>query len=218
MEDLYGQSFSACERVNGTTDPGAHSFTLSRSQISGRRGLPAGSTLQRQFLSGVHLARRGRAAKGIMPRLAAPDVHEDRSGGVTIAVAMLLRIQRETPTERDVEQWVQKIDAAMAPVFGADANSPVGITIRVAGKSGQRITEDLILGAAEDCATYVRRARGAEPTRTVHDHRTTRIWTAIILAWLPLLVKMSTRVLSSHRRAPAAASSEPRHARSTDRR
>jgi hypothetical protein len=151
-----------------------------------------------------------------MPRLAAPDVHEDRSGGVTIAVAMLLRIQRETPTERDVEQWVQKIDAAMAPVFGADANSPVGITIRVAGKSGQRITEDLILGAAEDCATYVRRARQEEPTRTVDGRRTTRIWTSIILAWLLLLVKMSTRVLLSHRKRPAAASSDPRHARSTD--
>jgi ATP-dependent Zn protease len=153
-----------------------------------------------------------------MPRLAAPYVHEDRSGGVTIAVAMLLRTQRETLTERDVEQWVQKIDAAMAQVFGVDANTPVGITIRVAGKSGQRITEDLILGAAKDCATCVRRAREEEPTRTVDAHRTTRIWTAIILAWLPLLVKMSTRVLLSHRRAPAAASSEPRHARSTDRR
>jgi hypothetical protein len=151
-----------------------------------------------------------------MPRLAAPYVQEDRSAGVTVAVAMLLRIQRERPTERDVEQWVKKIDAALAPVFGVDADTPVGITIRVTGKCGQRITEDLIFGAAEDCATYLRRAREEEPTRTVDGRRTTRISTAIILAWLLLLVKMSTRVLLSHRKRPAAASSDPRHARSTD--
>jgi hypothetical protein len=152
----------------------------------------------------------------MMPRLAARYVHEDRSGGVTIAVSMLLRIQGQTPTERDVEQWVQKLDATMAAVFGVDANTPMGITVRVAGTSGQRITEDLILGAAEDCATYVRRARQEEPTRTVDGRRTTRIWTSIILAWLLLLVKMSTRVLPLHRHVPGAARSDPRRARSTD--
>lgn len=129
---------------------------------------------------------------------------------------MLLRIQRESPTEGDVEQWVKKIDAAIAPVFGVDADTPVGITIRVAGKSGRRITEDLIFGAAEDCATYVLRAREEEPTLRVDDRRTTRIWAAILLGWLLVLVKMSARVLTSHRHAPAAASPEPRHARSTD--
>src|SRR4029077_6405764 len=133
---------------------------------------------------------RARPENSTMPRLAVPYVQEDRSGGVTIAVAMLIRIQRERPTEGDVEQWVKKIDAAMAPVFGVDANTPMGITVRVAGKSGQRITEDLIFGAAEDCATCVLRAREEKP-RTVDDRRMTRIWAAIVLGWLLLLVKMS---------------------------
>ncbi len=62
---------------------------------------------------------------------------------------------------------VPEIDAAIAPMLGADADTPIGITIRVTESSGKRIAGDLILDAAVDCPAYFRRAEEETPTRTV---------------------------------------------------
>ena len=91
---------------------------------------------------------------------------EDRTG-VTIAVAVLVKIQGPTPTPSDVERWVKEIDAAIQPLFHVDADTPVGIGIRVTERSGKRIAENLILDAAVDCPASFRRAEAEKPTRTV---------------------------------------------------
>ena len=96
----------------------------------------------------------------------APYYVEDQSG-VTIAVAVLVRIQCPTPAASDVERWVKEIDAAIQPVFHVEADTPVGIAIRVTERSGKRIAEDLILDAAVDCPAFFRRAEEEKPTRTV---------------------------------------------------
>jgi hypothetical protein len=122
----------------------------------------------------------------------APSVVEHRPG-VTIAVAVLVRIQRPSPTQLDVEHWIKAIGAAMAPIFGVDAGMPAGITIRVTEQDGKGIAKDLILDAAADCPAYFRRAEGKTSTRAV-AHRWTRIWTAMILTWgLALVLKMFQR-------------------------
>jgi hypothetical protein len=115
---------------------------------------------------------------------------EDRP--VTVAVAVLVRIQRPSPTQLDVEQWIKAIGAAMAPIFGVDAGMPAGITIRVTEQDGKGIAKDLILDAAADCPAYFRRAEGKTSTRLV-AHRGTRIWTAMILTGLALVLKMFQR-------------------------
>src|SRR6478672_2472189 len=91
---------------------------------------------------------------------------EDRTG-VTIAVAVLLRIQGPMPSRLDMERWVEELDAAIQPIFHVETETPVGITVRVTERSGKRLAEDLVLDAAVDCPTYFRRAEEECPTRTV---------------------------------------------------
>jgi hypothetical protein len=121
-----------------------------------------------------------------------PDDVEHRPG-VTVAVAVLVRIQQPSPTQLDVEQWIKAIGAAMAPIFGVDAGMPAGITIRVTEQDGKGIAKDLILDAAADCPAYFRRAEGNTSTRAA-THRWPRVWTAVILTWgLALVLKMFQR-------------------------
>jgi hypothetical protein len=133
--------------------------------------------------------------RGVLPmtRRHAPKAPSDVEHRVTIAVAVLVRIQRPSPTQRDVEQWIKAIGAAMAPIFGVDAGMPAGITIRVTEQDGKGIAKDLILDAAADCPAYFRRAEGKTPKRAVAQ-RATRLWTAMILTWgLALVLKMFQR-------------------------
>jgi hypothetical protein len=112
---------------------------------------------------------------------------------VTIAVAVLVRIERQAPTQLDVEHWIKAIGTAMAPILGVEAGMPAGITIRVTEQDGKGIAKDLILDAAAECPAYFRRAAAETPTRAV-AHRWSRIWTAVTLAWgLALFVKMFKR-------------------------
>ena len=91
---------------------------------------------------------------------------EDRTG-VTIAVAVLLRIEGPMPSRLDIERWVEELDAAIQPIFHVETETPVGITIRVTERSGKRLEEYLILDAAVACPTYFRRAEEETPARTV---------------------------------------------------
>jgi hypothetical protein len=118
---------------------------------------------------------------------------DDNRSGVTIAVAVLVRIERQAPSQHDVERWIKAISAAMAPIFGVETAVPAGITIRVTEQDGKGIAKDLILDAAADCPAYFRRAEGETSTRAIAD-RWTRIWTAVSLAWgLALLLKLFRR-------------------------
>jgi hypothetical protein len=54
----------------------------------------------------------------------APVLEHDHYG-VTIAVAVLLRVQGPTTDAHDIERWVHEIDAVLLPLLGADANTPV---------------------------------------------------------------------------------------------
>jgi hypothetical protein len=96
----------------------------------------------------------------------APYVVEDRSG-ITVAVAIVFRIDGPTPTKTDVEQWVRQLDAALPDLFGTDACSPVGVAIRVTERRGRGVEENLILDAAVDCPRHFKRAEDEQPTRTV---------------------------------------------------
>jgi hypothetical protein len=96
----------------------------------------------------------------------APVYEEDRCG-VTIAVAVLLRIEGPRPGPIDIGRWVHEIDATLLPLLGAKAETCVGITIRASERSGARVAEDLILNAAVACPTYFKRAQDETPTRTV---------------------------------------------------
>ena len=98
--------------------------------------------------------------------LRAPYYVEDRFG-VTIAVALVLRIEGRLPHKIDVERWVHEIDALIVPLFDADPETPVGIAIRVSERDGKRIAEDLILDAAVACPTYFERARDEREIRTI---------------------------------------------------
>jgi hypothetical protein len=117
----------------------------------------------------------------------------DNRSGVTIAVAVLVRIERQAPNQHDVERWIKAIAAAMAPIFGVEAGVPAGITIRVTEQDGKGIAKDLILDAAADCPAYFRRAEGETSTRAV-ARRWARICTPVILAsGLAILVKLFRR-------------------------
>lgn len=94
-------------------------------------------------------------------------VYEEDRCGVTIAVAVLLRIEGPRPAPIDIERWVREIDATLLPLFGADSGTSVGITIRASERSGARVAEDLILNAAVACPTYFRRSQDERPTCTV---------------------------------------------------
>jgi hypothetical protein len=101
------------------------------------------------------------------PSIRAAQVLEVDQYGFTIAVALLLRIEGQIPQLIDVERWVKEIDAAIIPLLGADANTPVGVAIRVSERSGKRIAEDLVLTAAVACPAQFERSRDERPTRTI---------------------------------------------------
>ena len=103
---------------------------------------------------------------GFVSRARAPHRKEDQIG-VTIAVAVLVRIQGPTPDAIEVERWFHEIDATLGPILGADADSPVGIAIRSSERNGKEIAADLILNAALACPKYFARAQEEKPTRTV---------------------------------------------------
>ncbi len=104
----------------------------------------------------------------------APYREEDRTG-VTIAVAVLLRIDGgRMPFAIDVEKWVQEIDAALIPVFSADETTPMGVAIRVSERDGKQIPANLILDAAVACPAHFERSQDETPARTVAHFDTPR--------------------------------------------
>jgi len=77
---------------------------------------------------------------------------------VTVAVAILLRIEGPIPHRIEVERWVREIDVAIGPMLGAGESSPVGITIRFTERNDKRIAANLILDAAVACPSYFERS------------------------------------------------------------
>lgn len=106
--------------------------------------------------------------------IAAPYHQEEDGSGVTIAVAIVLRLHGPIPSKIDVESWVQEIDKRILPVFGADENTPVGIAIRATERTDKQATANLILDAAVDCSAHFERSRDERPTRTIADFDTPR--------------------------------------------
>ncbi|MBI3049073.1 MAG: hypothetical protein HYY76_12270 [Acidobacteria bacterium] len=98
----------------------------------------------------------------------------DRWEGVTVAVAMLVRLQVRMPGKIDVERRVQEIDDKILEVFGADETAPVGIAIRATERSGKQIAANLILDAAVDCPAQFERSKEERPRRTIADFDTPR--------------------------------------------
>jgi len=98
----------------------------------------------------------------------APYREEDGSG-VTIAVAIVLRLPGPVRSAIDVERWVHEIDRRIRRVFGADEDTPVGMAIRATERTDKQTASNLILDAAVDCSTNFERARGERPTRTIAD-------------------------------------------------
>src|SRR5258705_4226658 len=93
--------------------------------------------------------------------------HQKDGFGVTIAVAIVLRLDGPIPPEIDIKGWVQGIDDKILEVFGADENSPVGVAIRATERTDKRATANLILDAAVDCPAQFERSQDERPTRTI---------------------------------------------------
>jgi len=100
--------------------------------------------------------------------------HQKDGFGVTIAVALVLRLTGPIPPKIDVERWVQKIDDRILEVFGADANTPVGIAIRATERTDRQATANLILDAAVGCPAQFERSQDERPTRTLANYETPR--------------------------------------------
>ena len=100
--------------------------------------------------------------------------HQEDGSGVTIAVAIVLRVPGSIRSTIDVERWVHEIDKRIRRVFGADENTPVGIAIRASERTDKQTTANLILDAAVDCAAHFERSRDERPTRTIADFDTPR--------------------------------------------
>ncbi len=91
--------------------------------------------------------------------------HDEDQSGLTVAVALLVRVEGSIVDRFDVDRWVRALDATIRPMLGADANSPVGIAIRVTERSGKQVAENLVLDAAVACPTYFKRSQ--DEARTV---------------------------------------------------
>ena len=96
--------------------------------------------------------------------------HQEEGSGVTIAIAIVLRLQGPIPSRiDDVEPWIHEIDKRILPVFGADENTPIGIAIRATDRTDKQSTANLILDAAVDCSAHFEGSRDERPTRTIAD-------------------------------------------------
>jgi hypothetical protein len=109
-----------------------------------------------------------------MPTQRKASICEEEQFGLTIAVALLLRIEGRMPHRVDVERWARDLEAAIAPIFDVDAETPVGIALRVSERTSKGIAQDLILDAAVACPTYFERAQAERPTRTIAQYETKR--------------------------------------------
>jgi hypothetical protein len=98
--------------------------------------------------------------------------HQKDGFGVTIAVAIVLRLDGRIPPKIDVERWVQEIDNVILPLFGADENTPVGIAIRATERTDKQATANLILDAAVDCPAQFERSQDERPTCTIANYDT----------------------------------------------
>lgn len=96
----------------------------------------------------------------------APYYQEDPAG-VTIAVAVLVRLEGPMVHESEIERWVHELDAALLLIFGGDENTPIGITIRATERTGKGIAEALMLNAAVACPAQLQRSTEEEPRRTI---------------------------------------------------
>jgi hypothetical protein len=88
---------------------------------------------------------------------------------LTVAVAVLVRLDAQTPTTTDVEAWVRQIDEAMIRVFNGDETTPIGVAIRASTRDEKRVPANLILHAALACPDHFERSQRERPVRTVAE-------------------------------------------------
>jgi hypothetical protein len=115
------------------------------------------------------------ATMGAFRKAPVYEEHRQDRFGVTIAVAILVRLEGESiPHKLEVERWVHEIDASIVQIFGADEHTPVGIAIRATERSGKIVAANLILDAAVSCPAQFERSQDERPTRTIADFDTPR--------------------------------------------
>jgi hypothetical protein len=98
--------------------------------------------------------------------------HQKDGFAITIAVALLIRIDGRTPFAIEIERWVQEIDDRILEVFGADENTPVGVAIRATERTDRQATANLILDAAVGCPAQFERSQDERPTCTIANFDT----------------------------------------------
>jgi len=93
---------------------------------------------------------------------------QDDEAGVTIAIAIVLRV-RSLPSTIQVERWIDQIDEAVLPVFDADETTPMGVAIRATERTDKQTTASLVLDSAVDCARHFERSKDERPVRTIAE-------------------------------------------------
>lgn len=95
--------------------------------------------------------------------------HQEGRSGVTVAVAILLRLKGPMRDAVDVDRWTHEIDATLLPLLGANVASPMGIAISASERTARGIAEQLILDAAVACPARFGESQDARPVCTVAD-------------------------------------------------
>lgn len=95
--------------------------------------------------------------------------HQAEGFGLTIAVAIVLRLHGPIPPKIEVDHWVHELEKNIVPVFGIDENTPVGIAVRATERTDKQATASLILDAAVACPAQFERSKEERPIRTIAD-------------------------------------------------
>jgi hypothetical protein len=93
---------------------------------------------------------------------------------LAVAVAVLVRLDADTPTTTDVERWVRQIDDAMIRVFNGDERTPIGVAISASTRDEKQAPGNLILHAALACPDHFERSQRELPVRTVAEFDASR--------------------------------------------
>ena len=94
---------------------------------------------------------------------------EESRTALTVAVAVLVRLDAHTPTTTDVEAWVRQIDDALIRLFNGDETTPIGVAISASMRDEKQVPANLVLHAALACPDHFERSQRERPIRTVAE-------------------------------------------------
>jgi hypothetical protein len=95
--------------------------------------------------------------------------HQESRIALTVAIAVLVRLDPDMPDTTDVEEWVRQIDDAIIRVFNGDAKTPIGVAISASLGDERQIPAHLVLHAALACPDHFERSQRQRPVRTVAE-------------------------------------------------